>query len=147
MTSAREPRGWDKEGDMKLHRLFLALPLGVLLCGCGPADSLNPLYNDKEVVFDAALLGQWEGDGAEFNFATVGANGYRLLMSGKDDETGQTVTFVFDAHLVSLQGHRFLDVACARSENDGPALPEIHVKRTPDGMKIEPHLLGVGCTY
>jgi hypothetical protein len=127
--------------------LFLALVLGVFLCGCGPADSLNPLYTDKDVVFDAALLGQWEGDGTDFNFAKVGNNGYRLVTSGKDDETGQTITFELDAHLVSLQGRRFLDVACARSTDDGPALPEIHVKRTPDGMQIEPHLLGAGCAY
>jgi hypothetical protein len=132
---------------MKLPRLFLALSLGTLLCGCGPADSLNPLYSGQDITFDAALLGQWESDGVEFNFAKVANNGYRLVMSEKDSETGQQTTTVLDAHLVSIQGHRFLDVACNESPQDWPAIPEVRMKRTPDGVKIEPHLLFVGCTY
>jgi hypothetical protein len=132
---------------MKLHRLFVVLPLAVLLAGCGPADSLNPLYTDKDVVFDGALLGQWESDGTEFNFARAGDNGYRLVMSDKDGETGQITTTVLDAHLVNLQGHRFLDVACREWGNEGSAFPDVHIKRTTDGMKIEPHLLAAGCAY
>jgi hypothetical protein len=132
---------------MKLHKLLLGLPLGVLLAGCGPADSLNPLYTDKDVVFDGALLGPWTSDGVEFNFARAGDNGYRLTMSEKDGETGQMETTVLDAHLVSVQGHRFLDVACGEWANNGTAIPEVHIQRTPDGMKIEPHLLAAGCAY
>lgn len=35
--------------------------LAVLACltGCLPVDSLNPLYTDKDIVFDNTLLGDW----------------------------------------------------------------------------------------
>ncbi len=135
---------------MKLFKLFLALPLAVLLAGCAPVDSLNPLYADKDVVFDEALLGQWGTAEEGLNFAKLGDNGYRIVMSGKDDDTGQVTTFVFDAHLVNLQGHLFLDVVWKQggTVNDSQPIPEVHVRRTKNGLEIEPRLINAGAgTY
>jgi hypothetical protein len=135
-----------KEAIMKLFKLLLALPLAMMLVGCAPVDSLNPLYNDKDVVFDESLLGQWGTAGEGLNFAKLGDNGYTIVMSGPDDDTGQTLTLIFEAHLVNLQGHRFLDVVCKQPEggNDWQPLPDVHVRRTVDGQKIEPRLVSAG---
>src|SRR5215467_6825578 len=134
---------------MKLFKLLLALPLAMILAGCAPVDSLHPLYTDKDVIFDEALLGQWGPQGEGVNFAKLGDNGYRIVMSGKDEDTGQTVTFIFEAHLVSLQGQRFLDVVCKQADagSEAQALPEVHVRRTADGVKIEPRLVSAGGSY
>ncbi|HKF21220.1 MAG TPA: hypothetical protein VKE93_06600 [Candidatus Angelobacter sp.] len=131
---------------MKLFKLLLALPLAMFLAGCAPVDSLNPLYNDKDVIFDESLLGQWGPASEGLNFAKLGDNGYNIVMSAQDDDTGQTVTLIFEAHLVNLQGHRFLDVVCKQPEggNEWQPLPELHVRRTVDGMKIEPRLISAG---
>ncbi len=135
---------------MKLLKFFLLLPLAVLLTGCAPVDSLNPLYTDKDVVFDETLLGQWGTADEGLNFAKLGENGYRIVMSGKDDDTGQVTTFVFDAHLVNLQGHRFLDVVWKQggAVNDSQPIPEVHVRRTKNGLEMEPRLVSAGAgTY
>jgi hypothetical protein len=128
---------------MKLFKLLFLTPLAMMLAGCAPANSVNPLYSDKDVVFDEALLGQWGPPNEGLNFAKLGDNGYKIVMSGKDDATGQAVTLVFQAHLVSLRGHRFLDVVSMQLEGgeDTQTLPEVHVRRTVDGMKIEPRLI------
>ncbi|HET8891602.1 MAG TPA: hypothetical protein VFQ41_22065, partial [Candidatus Angelobacter sp.] len=43
----------------KKHLVLLALL--ACLTGCVPVDSINPLYTDKDVVFDESLLGEWVG--------------------------------------------------------------------------------------
>jgi hypothetical protein len=42
-------------------RYLVLLALLAFLTGCVPVDSLNPLYTDKDVVFDETLLGSWVG--------------------------------------------------------------------------------------
>jgi hypothetical protein len=130
---------------MKL-KLFLALALVLLSAGCAPVDSLNPLYTEKDVVFDEALLGQWGTPEDGLNFARMGKDGYSLVTFGKDDTTGQTMSLAFEAHLVSLQGHRFLDLKYkqAAAVDESQALPEVHFTRTRDGLEIEPRLVSAG---
>jgi hypothetical protein len=131
---------------MKLPKFLVALTLAVGLAGCAPVDSLNPLYTDQDVVFDPTLLGQWGSQKDGLNIAKLGENGYRLVLSGQDDESGQIVTMVFDAHLVNLQGNRFFDVVCRQtaSPNDPQVIPEVHVTHAGGGVKIEPRLIGAG---
>src|SRR6266849_402539 len=114
---------------MQLSKLLLTCLLTVFLAGCVPVDSLNPLYTDKDVTFDNALIGQWGTEKEGLNFAKIGDNAYRMVLSGKDDDTGQVTTTVFEAHLVSLQGHRFLDVVWAESKlaGDEQTIPEVHI--------------------
>ncbi len=131
---------------MKLFTLFWALALIAFLAGCAPVDSLNPLYAEQDIVFDSALLGQWGTENEGLNFARLGDNGYSMVWSGRNEETGQPVTTALEAHLVSLQGRRFLDVVWKQS---GPAgepeeIPEVHLTRTKNGMKIEPRLVPSG---
>jgi hypothetical protein len=131
---------------MKLYGFLLALPLAILLTGCSPVDSLNPLYTDKDVVFDPTLLGQWGSENDGLNFAKLGDNAYRIVMSGKDDDTGQITSMVLDAHLVQLQGHRFLDVVWRESAAGmgDTTLPEVRVTQTKFGQQVEPRLIKAG---
>jgi hypothetical protein len=137
-----------KEAVMKPYRFLLVLSLTAFLAGCTPVDSLHPLYSGKnDVVFDPGLLGQWGSENEGMNFAKLGDNGYRIVMSNKDDDTGQITTAVFDAHLVELEGHRFLDVVWRSfpgGEVDEETSPTVHLKRTKNGLEIEPHLIYSG---
>jgi hypothetical protein len=131
---------------MKLFSLLFALALVICLAGCISVDSLNPLYTDKDVVFDPALLGQWGPPSDGLNFAKVGDNAYRIVMSSKDDETGQIVSLTFDAHLVQLQGHRFLDVLWKNSpsSDDTQTMPEVRLVRTNDAVQAVPRFVPAG---
>lgn len=131
---------------MKLIRFFLALPLTVVLAGCAPVDSLNPLYTPQDVVFDETLLGQWGTETDGLKFARLGENGYRMVLTVKDDDSGQNVTAIYDAQLVSLDGHRFLDVVCEQPglATGTPQFPKVHVRQSRNGMNIEPHLVSAG---
>ena len=131
---------------MQMLKFLSALLLAVSLAGCAPVDSLNPLYSDKDVVFDEALLGQWGTEQDGLNVARLGVDGYQFVTSSKDDQSGQTVTVVFDAHLVNLQGHRFLDLVCKQCAalNDSHTFPEVHITPQGSGLKIEPRLVSEG---
>jgi uncharacterized protein YcfL len=129
---------------MKLYRFLLALPLAIMLAGCAPVDSLNPLYNDQTVVFDPTLLGQWGTEQDGLNIARLDQDTYQLVLSGKDEHSGQMTTATFEAHLVNLQGQRFFDVVCKQAElaeGDARDFPEVHVTRTATGLEVTPRLV------
>lgn len=44
-----------------MKKFLLSLAGLLLLTGCVPVDSLNPLYTDKDISFDESLLGSWVG--------------------------------------------------------------------------------------
>ncbi len=92
------------------HICFLTL-LVILLAGCGPADSLNPLYTEKDVIFDPSLLGVWMANDGGIGFEKVDdtSNRYRIVSldsAGKRDSKSDR----YEGTLVNLGGHRFLDV-------------------------------------
>jgi hypothetical protein len=97
--------------NMKMTGSFLAMSLAILLAGCGPADSLHPLFNDHDVVFDSALVGEWVGDGGEsFKFEKAANNAYRLTYTEENGNEGDSEQTLYTAHLVYLRGYRFLDI-------------------------------------
>lgn len=89
---------------MKLKLTPALLGLG-LLFGCVP--SVNPLYTEKDVVFDPALMGAWSGDNNKetWAFEKSGDKAYKLLQTDEDGRTAE-----FEVHLVRLKEHRFLDL-------------------------------------
>jgi len=98
---------------MKSFKISFALAIIAVLAGCAPVDSLSPLYTETDVVFDPALLGQWHekaGEKGGWSFTKADDGGYVLLISDTDDN-GQNINLMYEAHLVDLQGHRFLDLA------------------------------------
>ena len=90
-----------------MRKIILAATLGlaVFLAGCIP--SLNPLYTEKDLVFDPALVGVWS-NGANatdsWKFQKRDEKSYALVI--RDDDK----TSPFVAHLVKLGKYRFLDL-------------------------------------
>lgn len=93
------------------------LALAALITGCAPVESLNPLYTDKDVITDPRLEGEWVAPDSGDGFVRISAlghhnmlthtqlNGYTLAIIDNDGSTAK-----FDAFLVNLDGHMFLDV-------------------------------------
>jgi hypothetical protein len=94
-----------------------ALLFGLILAGCVP--SWNPLYTQKDTVFDAALLGRWlpittnEGSKEAWAFGKKGEKCYELQQT---DEQGRKANF--DLRLVQLGKNRFLDLYLSKVEGD-----------------------------
>jgi len=87
----------------------------LLLVGC--VTSLNPLYTDKELVYDPALIGVWADDGTDahtWTFEKGGERSYKLVVAHGDKSSP------FVAHLVELGEHRFLDLC-----PDQPSLDDL----------------------
>ena len=89
----------------------------LLLTGCVPVDSLNPLYTDKDAFFDESLLGSWVGpdkgdEGGLEILARVqdGKKGYLLVMTDKSKDLNVLKKTVYHAQLVRLNERLFLDV-------------------------------------
>jgi hypothetical protein len=76
-----------------------------LVGGCVPC--LRPIYTDKDLVFETALVGLWSGpnSAASWHFTKSGEKAYRLVHTDDKGRKG-----VFDAHLAKLDGMLFLDL-------------------------------------
>ena len=89
-------------------RTLLTLIAGaLLLSSCIP--SVRPFYTDRDVVWDARLLGEWQdadnpNDPEIWKFEKSEGNAYKLNVreKGKQGE--------FDAHLFRLKAEYFLDL-------------------------------------
>ena len=79
--------------------------LALSIAGCVP--SVFPLYTDKDVRFDPALVGEWLEKGStdeSWTFTKSGSNAYGLVYR----EHQQMASF--DVHLLRLGTHQFLDM-------------------------------------
>ena len=135
-------------GGIPMKKLLVLFAGLLLLTGCVPVDSLNPLSTDKNIVFDESLLGTWvgpdNGKEGELEFSTLVENGkqaYVLTMTDKNSDDGRCRSVsVYHAHLVTLSGHRFLDlvpeVIDARAESYA-----LQIRSGKNGSAIEPRLL------
>jgi hypothetical protein len=88
--------------------------LAVLLAACGPASSLNPLFADKDLVFDPTLVGEWSEKGPDhgrLRFEQTGATAYRAISIDPHGSGGGATETPYEAHLVRLGAYRFLDVS------------------------------------
>jgi hypothetical protein len=128
-------------GDMStVIRTSVLLAFILLLAGCQPVDSLNPLYTQKDVVFDSALLGKWTEEGGTLEFFEGPDHSYNVIFR---DDSNPPEQMVLRGHLVNLQGHRFLDLA--QKEWVGP--PELYalqIVQTKNGPQVSPPFLHSG---
>lgn len=87
------------------------------LTGCVP--SWNSFYEEKDLIFDNALVGAWRPVHAEANsretwsFTKNGDKAYQLQQT---DEQGRRATF--ETRLFQLNGQRFLDLYLIKVEGD-----------------------------
>jgi hypothetical protein len=130
---------------------FLLLLAGLLLLtGCVPVDSLNPLYTDKDLAFDESLLGSWVGadKGEEGGLEILarekdGKKSYLLVMTDKDKDLNVFKKTVYHAWLVKLDEHLFLDVV-QQSFEPQSATYFLQVKSGKSGPTIQPALGKIG---
>jgi len=85
--------------------VLMLLVVSLLMGACVP--SLHPLYTEKELVFEPALVGGWTTEDADetWHFAKEGEKAYILVQTDKDGRTGR-----FKAHLLELGNDRYLDL-------------------------------------
>lgn len=93
----------------------------LMLAACVP--SLHPLYTDKDLIFEPALLGAWVEAKADskstLTFSKVADTEYKMVSGEGSDKKS-----IFIAHLVKLGDKRFLDVKPdPASEPDCSGLP------------------------
>jgi hypothetical protein len=93
---------------MKKRNLIPLAGAAVLLSACIP--SVNPFYFDKDVVFDARLLGEWQEKGKTnepeiWKFEKTDDKAYKLTVTEEEGKHGE-----FSAHLFSLKQEHFLDI-------------------------------------
>jgi len=100
---------------MKRIKWIVALTGILLATGC-IVPSIYPLYNDDTLTFDPALLGTWVEEGEEgvtWVFRQTSEQAYEFVHTDEDSMTG-----VFQAHLVCLGDDLFLDLYPDRSTLD-----------------------------
>ena len=88
---------------MKTLRIIITGTLIAILSGCVP--SLNPLFTDKDLIFDTTLLGDWKNKEEKWSFEKNGDNKYKLTHL----DNGNQATF--SAHLVKINDFTFLDIS------------------------------------
>lgn len=75
------------------------------LSGCVP--SLHPLYTEKDLIREPALLGSWVDLKSKdsWTFAPNGEKEYRAVFTDNENKTGE-----FIVHVLRINGQRFLDL-------------------------------------
>lgn len=122
-----------------MGKTLLSLAFLALLAGCQPVDTFNPLYTDKDLTFDPALLGKWVLDEGSLEFSDAANNTYTVVFS---DATSPN-RMVLEGHLLTLQGHRFLDLIQKTWAVDPGSFP-VTIEQTKNGLKATPRLLRTG---
>jgi len=121
---------------MKMKLLVLASIALWGVVGCIPT-SINPLYTGQDLVFDAALIGVWSGDGdskEKWAFEKEGDTAYKFVYTDDEGKTGR-----FEAHLVKLGDTQFLDLFPDESgveEMNRSGFYKVHLLRTHSFLKV-----------
>ena len=87
-----------------------AISILLLLAGC--VRSLQPLYTEKDLIFDEKLVGCWsdENPDAKWCFSKQSEKAYRLVVT----ENGSSGSF--DVHLFKIEGKLFMDLLPRQQE-------------------------------
>jgi len=88
--------------------------LALALTGC-VATSVYPFYFEKDVVFEAALVGDWkkaDQPDEHWRFEQASGLGYRIT----SESGGKTA--VYQGHAFKLQGQTFLDLTTTQWKED-----------------------------
>jgi hypothetical protein len=91
---------------MRVFQSLLLFTLILCVSGCTP--SLFSLFTEEDLVFEPELVGKWVENDTRLTFVRS-ANRYSLYWTEKNFTTKEFVSYEFQAHLVQLGSHRFLD--------------------------------------
>jgi hypothetical protein len=123
-----------------MKRTVLGLVLVLAIAGCVP--SLEPIYTEKDIVFDAALVGIWKESDSKstWNFTKGGEKKYTLLHTDGDGRKAE-----FEVHLVKLKDRQFLDLLVTKLSE-----PEVQLNVWASASLVPAHLIlqvyGIGKT-
>jgi hypothetical protein len=95
-------------------KTFLVLSLMLIMAGCIPTLTVQPLWSKQQVVSEPALEGRWispEGD-TILRFTSQPKDEYRLNFGSEDGVTD------YEAHLIRLDGHLILDLSLEQDALD-----------------------------
>lgn len=129
---------------MKIISILLVLVITSFFVGCVPVDSLNPIYTDKDVIFEPVLVGTWVGENPDeggLRITRAGDNAYQLVMNERESGSWLKES-VFDAHLVSLGGQKFFDLQPRQLQLSDEA--ELNAILSKSGVRFEPSLIDIG---
>lgn len=90
---------------MRTMKILLTFGITLLISGC-VVTSLHPLFTEKDVIFDPALIGTWveENEKETWTFQKAGDYTYDLFYEGEGESAK------FEAYLVRLRKFEFLDI-------------------------------------
>lgn len=135
---------------MKTRVLVALVGVAFLLSACIP--SVHPFYTDKDVVFDARLLGEWQpkensDDPELWKFEQGDDKSYRLTVTEKKDKHGK-----FAARLFKLKNGYFLDIIPTECELAPDQADLVAASMIPGHLvvrvpQIEPELQLAFCDY
>jgi len=109
---------------MRGAKLFVVAAAALLIASCGPALTLNPLFEDSQLIFDPALLGSWGEGQTSLMFERGDGKTYKVTY-----RDGTTVS-VLVGKLGRLDGQMFLDIYPVDNE-DGQSEKEAYAPRIP----------------
>lgn len=116
-----------------MRRYMTAVAVLLALAGC--VRTLHPLYTEEDLAFDPALVGVWqptEGNEEErWDFRKAGDKVYTLVHTDEEDRTARLT-----AHLVELEGHRFLDLRPQQRE-DMNSVYQLHLQPVHTFLRVE----------
>lgn len=99
---------------MKKTALIIVSLLTLLLIPGCIVRSLNPLYTEKDLIFDPALIGVWEDDdGVTWEFQKGEDKAYKLIHTDKNKNKA-----IFVVHMVKLGSRKFLDFFIENFEDE-----------------------------
>jgi hypothetical protein len=104
-------------------RFLRASLLGVLaIAGCIP--SLNPVYRNKDLVFDSSLIGLWKQTKSSetWQFSKRDDRSYSLVYTGEKGQQGRFIACIAD-----IQGKRFLDLSPDEAQLDANGFYKFHL--------------------
>src|SRR5258706_3414262 len=86
-----------------MKKRLLSIVPAILMAGCVP--SWNPLYTDKDLVTDPALVGTWAQEKETWTFTKISDQKYKFVETDKDGHSAE-----FAAYLLKLKDQRFIDL-------------------------------------
>lgn len=106
------------KGEIVMKNIIKLVTLSFLLMFASCVPSLNPLYTEQDLIFDAALLGVWTDKNSKetWELTKTGEKEYKLVYTDDDGKTG-----AFTAHLLKVDDKTFMDLTPLKpvlSQND-----------------------------
>lgn len=98
---------------------YWALAMLLAVVGGCATPSVHPIYTEDTIITSEAIVGTWVEENGE-NVYTItpieGTTSYRLRYSQRSEAASKTQAREYEARLVKLGPHLFLDVAAAESD-------------------------------